>query len=159
MSVLKSIVLAGALVLTVLAWAPAPARANTYGSRQYYSNWSYHAKRGYYYRTYYYKPHADYYGYKHHYVIYYSARPYYYYYNPYKKYYWGRCPVRSEGKARYSLLPEEARKSRLEDIPEKAFPDFGPTPPIPDSNGKDGGRLDLPPDDLPGEDPLPPKSK
>jgi hypothetical protein len=148
MSKLKSVGLAGALALVALALMP--AQASAYGSRQYYSGWSgrNYSRSGYYYRAYYYKPKPSYYGYKHHYVMYYPSRPkYYYYYNPYKKQYWGRCPVDTDGKGEYSMLPVEYRKANLDEIPEKAFPKPGKMPQIPE--GEDEETLDLPPDDLP----------
>jgi hypothetical protein len=124
------------------------ARADHYGSRQYYGGW--HRYSNYYYRSYYYKPYSDYYGYKHHYVIYYPTRPqYYYYYNPYKHYYWGRCPTYTDGTQAYSLLPEEHRKGDIDEIQETAFPQPGNMPKIPDA--KDNAQVDLPPDDLPPE--------
>jgi hypothetical protein len=146
---LRSVILAGALALAALAMAP--AQASLYRSRQYYSGWRHNSSDGYYYRSYYYKPRSDYSGYRHHYVIYYPSRPrYYYYYNPYKKHYWGRCPVETDGKEEYSMLAEGDRKASLDDIPEKAFPKPGRMPRIPDADEKDDERVDLPPDDLPG---------
>jgi len=118
-----------------------------YGSpRQYYSGWEHGSH--YSYRNYYYKPTPTYSGYKHHYVIAYpSDQKHLYYYNPYKKTHWGRCDAYGDGHASYSHLPEEYQRSSLADIPESAFPPSGKLPPIPES--RDGGRLDLPPDDLP----------
>jgi hypothetical protein len=146
---LKSVGLAGVLALVALALAP--AQASAYGSRQYYSGWRNNSRGGYYYRSYYYKPRPSYYGYKHHYVVYYPSRPkYYYYYNPYKNQYWGRCPVETDGKGEYSMLAEGDRKANLDDIPEKAFPEPGRMPRIPEATEKDEEQLDLPPDDLPG---------
>ncbi len=118
------------------------------GPRQYYSEWKKHPTREYHYRSYYYKPRADYRGYKHHYVVHYASKPNHnYYFNPYKKQFWGRCPVEHNGNSEYSLLPTQFRKEQITDIPEDAFPPVGPLPPIPDS--EDGEILDLPPDDLP----------
>src|SRR6266851_2861431 len=100
----------------------------------------------------YYKPNADYYGYRHHYVIYFPQRPdYYYFYNPYTKRYWGRCPVKHDGKAAYALLKESDRRETLADIPGSAFPKPGAMPAVPDST--DGESMDLPPDDLPQMEP------
>jgi hypothetical protein len=130
------------------------ARANTYYTRQYYSTWRKHPQRSYHYRYYYYKPSTTYVGYKHHYVIYYPSRPRYaYFYNPYRKVYWGRCPIQTGGKGEYSLLAEKDRKGTLEEIPEAAFPKPGPVPPVPESS--DGVAMELPPDDLPADDALP----
>lgn len=128
----------------------ASVRANDgYGSpRQYYSGWQQGPNSSYYYRNYYYKPTPTYAGYKHHYVIAHpSDHQHLYFYNPYKKTYWGRCDAYSEGQPTYSHLPAEFQRSSLAEIPESAFPPAGKTPAIPES--KDGGRLDLPPDDLP----------
>jgi len=139
----------------VLAVGLAPgleAQATTYYTRQYYSSWRKHPTRTYYYRYYYYKPATTYVGYKHHYAIYYPQRPkYVYFYNPYKKVYWGRCPVQTGGKGQYSLLAEKDRKGNIDEIPESAFPKPGPLPPVPESS--DGTPMELPPDDLPAEEP------
>ena len=125
--------------------------AGIYYVRQYYSGWHSHNEGHYYYRHYYYKPSPTYTGYRHHYVIYYPTRPkYYYYYNPYKKVYWGRCPVDYNGQEQYSMLAEQDRKGDLAQIPETAFPKPTATPPIPEST--DGEKLDLPPDDPPASD-------
>lgn len=117
--------------------------------RSYYSSWSYYPKRTYYYRYYYYKPYNAYDGYKYHYTIYYPTQPrYVYYYNPGTKYYWGRYDLEEKG---YSMLAEKDRKTKLEDIPESAFPKPGKMPAIPES--KDGETI--PPiaaDDLPTKD-------
>ena len=131
-----------------------PARADHYSARQYYGGW--HSYHNYYYRSYYYKPYSDYYGYKHHYAIYTPKYPkYVYFYNPYKKQYWGRCPVDHGGKPVYSMLAEKDRKGDLEEIPESAFPAPGPVPPMPEST--DGATMELPPDDLPAGENLPNK--
>jgi hypothetical protein len=141
--------------LLLLAVTPGqPARSDTYSARQYYSGWVKPTSKPYSYRYYYYKPTADYVGYKYQYVIHYPSRPkYYYYYNPYKKVYWGRCPSHCDGKPAYSQLPPEACKSRLEDIAESDFPPMGNLPKIPESN--DGATVDLPPSDAPPAETLP----
>lgn len=132
------------------------AAANNYSPRQYYGSWSYHPTKHYHYRPYYYKPTPTYTGYKHHYVIYQPAQPrYYYYYNPYRKTYWGRCPVDHGGKEAYSHLAPEHQKGDLKDIPETAFPAPGALPPIPESDATANVKLDLPPDDLPAASPAP----
>ena len=148
MNVLKSVALAGVLLLA----AAAPSPAAGYAPRQYYSGWSY-SNYGYYYRSYYYKPYATYTSYHHHYVVYYPSRPYYYYYNPYKRVYWGRTPVNHNGKDVYSLLAEEHRKGTLSQIKEEHFPKPGPMPSIPES--KDNEKMEVPPADLPTGDTLP----
>jgi hypothetical protein len=154
MNAAKSIGLVGICLLGTL-WA-GEARGQYYVVRQYYSSWRKYPQRDYYYRVYYYKPTVSYAGYRHHFVIYTPARPqYYYYYNPYRRVYWGRCPVQNEGKQLYSLLAEADRKATLEEIPEKAFPKPGKLPALPESDPKEKAQLDLPPDDLPAGNTLP----
>ena len=134
------------------ALASASATAQDYGSpRQYYGSWKKHPTHDYQYREYYYKPAPEYRGYKHHYVIRTPKKPkHQYFYNPYKKRYWGRCPVDHGGQPMYSRLAEADQRVKLSEIPESAFPPPGELPPIPDSD--DGALLDLPPDDLPAFD-------
>lgn len=115
--------------------------------RQYYSHWQKAPASEYAYRTYYYKPAEDYAGYKHHYVI--HKGDYNYYYNPYEKKVWGRCHAQHNGQPLYQLLAPQDRRASISEIPETAFPQPGPLPPIPES--KDQVVLDLPPDDLPAE--------
>ena len=125
------------------------AKAGYYGYRQYYSSWSYYPTYKYYYRTYYYKPYRAYTGYKYHYCVHYPKRPrYVYYYNPYRKVYWGRYDLESQG---YSLLAEKDRKQDLNAIPESAFPEPGQMPFIPESEGaEERVRIDAPSrEDLP----------
>ena len=140
-------------VVLSLGLVPLLSGATQASPRQYYGAWSKHPTRSYYYRTYYYKPTADHIGYKYHYVIYYPSQPkYYYYYNPYRKVYWGRCPVKySADTGYYSHLSENDQKGKLSEIDEKAFPPMTKLPPIPDS--KDKTPLDLPPDDRPTDEP------
>lgn len=127
------------------------AHANPYSSRQYYSGWNYNKTKSYYYRTYYYKPKKDYYGWKHNYMTYYPRQPkyakHYYYYNPYKKTYWGRVPTSCGGEPQYEILEPMDRKEELKDIPEPAFKKMDKMPPIPEST--DSVPMDLPPDDVP----------
>ncbi len=144
-------------VLLLAACAGPEVLGKGYYSRQYYSSWK-KSSSGYHYRTYYYKPRASYRGYRHHYAIYHSHRPrYVYYYNPYKKQYWGRCPVADyqSGKPTYSLLPEKARKANLEDIAEADFPPPKAMPRIPEAD--DDEAMEPPPDDLPPGKGLPQK--
>lgn len=115
--------------------------------RQYYSAWQKPAGAEYPYRTYYYKPSADYAGYKHHYVI--LKDDHCYYYNPYEKKVWGRCHAQHQGKPQYQLLAPKDRRPTIAEIPETAFPPAAALPPIPES--RDNQQLDLPPDDLPAE--------
>jgi len=143
MRLLKLFCLAGLLALGAGVTAPV-SEANPYSSRQYYSSWKKHTSHNYHYRTYYYKPHKDYYGYKHQYVMYYPSRKYnkhYYYYNPYKKVYWGRCPTHCGGTPQYSELAEKDRKGELGEISESAFPPPGKMAPMPEST--DGATMDL----------------
>lgn len=124
-----------------------------YQHRQYYGNWHAH-QSGYSYRPYYFKPNNQFHGYRHHYVIHHPKDPrHLYFYNPYKKQFWGRCPVAAGGKALYSMLAEKDRAGELEKIPETAFPEPGPLPTVPEAT--DGLKLDLPPDDLPDISALP----
>ncbi len=146
-----ALVLAGGCLLGGLAVA------NTYAPRQYYGGWKKHAKPGYSYRHYYYKPTPTYYGYKHHHVVHNKATPRYnYYYNTYSKKYWGRCPAGEykTGQPYYEILKDEHRKPELKEIEEKHFSAHKDTktnrdamPPIPES--KDGVPMDRGPDDKP----------
>jgi hypothetical protein len=152
MNMIKYLCLTSVLALTV--GAEVDLRAAVYTHRQYYSSWQKHPQRNYHYRYYYYKPTPTYAGYQHHYVVYFPQRPkHLYYYNPYKKVYWGRCPTDCGGREQYSLLAEKDRKASVDEIPEAAFPKPAAMPPIPEST--DGAKVDLPPDDLPGEAGLP----
>ncbi len=136
------------LISSVATFASTPAEAQAYGPRQYYSSWNQHPSRSYHYRSYYYKPTATYSGYKHHYVVYHPSKPQYlYFYNPYKRQYWGRCPVGAQGEGKYSMLAEKDRKGSLSEIPESAFPAPSAVPAAPETEDKIP--LDLPPDDLP----------
>jgi hypothetical protein len=150
MKALKILALAGVLSLAAVA----TAQAGGYGPRQYYSGWSY-TNYGYYYRTYYYKPYPTYTSYNYHYVVYYPSRPYYYYYNPYTKAYWGRSPVKHDGKEVYSILAPEHRKGTLTEIKEEHFPKAGAMPKVPEA--KDDVKIDVPPGDLPTGETLPKK--
>jgi hypothetical protein len=148
MKALKSLALAGVLLLTTVA----SSQAARYSARQYYTGWSY-TNYGYYYRTYYYKPYPTYTSYSYHYVVYYPSQPYYYYYNPYRQVYWGRSPIKNNGTEVYSLLAEEHRKGTLREIKEENFPKPGPMPSIPES--KDNEKMEVPPSDLPTGETLP----
>lgn len=128
--------------------------ASTYGARQYYGTTYKHQRYGYSYRPLYYKPTASFGGYRHHYAVYHPRyRNHVYFYNPYKKTYWGRCPVNYGDKPVYSMLAEKDRRATIEEIDEAAFPTPGKLPPLPDSD--DGATLELPPDDVPGDKGLP----
>jgi hypothetical protein len=114
-------------------------------ARQYYSTWSYHSVHRYHYRQYFYKPVATATAYSYHYVISYPTQPrYFYFYNPVKKHYWGRYDIEAKG---YSILAENDRKEKLEDIKECAFPKPGKMPNMPES--KEKIEMDVPPNDLP----------
>jgi len=143
-------------LLATGAIAPSTATGQHF-SRQYYGGWHAHPG-GYHYRSYYYKPHAQFSGFKHHYVIHHPRFPQHlYFYNPYKKVFWGRCPVDHGGQPVYSLLAEKDRSGDIDKIPESAFPKPGPLPEIPEAT--DGVKLDLPPDDLPDIAALPTGNK
>ena len=117
---------------------PGTAQAGRY-YRQRYSSWSYHPTRSYYYTRYTYHPvvSTTTTTYKFHYAIHYPTRPrYVYYYNPVRRVYWGRYDIQEAG---YSLLKEEDRKEKLDDIPESAFPKPGEMPAIPESS--DGEKM------------------
>lgn len=136
-----------AVVAVTFIGSPQPLQAQQSHHRQYYGNWHSHPA-GYSFRPYYYKPHLQFAGFKHHYVIHHPRFPQHlYFYNPYTKKFWGRCPADHGGKPQYSLLAEKDRSGELEKIPESAFPKPAGLPPIPEST--DGATLDLPPDDLP----------
>jgi hypothetical protein len=136
------------IVPAAAALLSSPVDAQNYVHRQYYSGWRKHNVHAYHYRFYYYKPTPTYSGYKHHYVIYFPTRPRHcYFYNPYKRGYWGRCPIDHGGQPMYSMLAEADRKQNVADIPEAAFPKPGPVPSIPEAS--DNLPLDLPPDDVP----------
>ena len=134
-----------------------PVKASHFTIRQYYSGWYHYPRHNYYYRYYYYKPYPTYYGYKYHYTLYYPTRPkYYYYYNPYKKLFYGRCPVDHGGRPIYSWLKPEHQRPLLTQVDETNFPvpDGRTTPPIPESDPAkeiDGKplQMDLPPGDPP----------
>ena len=142
-----------ACLSTVLLTAAPTGAADHGGARQSFGSWHRHPN-GFSYRPYYYKPHPNFVGHKHHYVIHFQKHPRHnYFYNPYKKQFWGRCPVTTDGTPSYSLLDPKDRKGDINKIPESAFPKPGAMPPIPEST--DGATLDLPPDDLPAADELP----
>lgn len=154
MTRVKAYLLVAVMMATVLGGMVATAEAR---GRQYYGGWSYRPTHRYYYRSYYYKPYASYGRYNYHYCVYYPSRPrYVYYYNPYRKVYWGRYDLEQKG---YSLLADEDRKEKLDDIPESAFPEPAEMPAIPES--EDGEQVapiaqeDLPatetPEDVPNE--------
>jgi hypothetical protein len=127
------------------------AFAANFGPRQYYSGWQKHPNFRYHFRKYFFKPTPQFSGFRHHFVIHHPQRPkHLYFYNPYKKQFWGRCEAQRNGAAKYSLLAVKDRKGSLKEIPETAFPEPGPLPPMPES--EDGTLLDLPPDDLPDLD-------
>jgi len=137
--------------LAILVGGAAFAADFHFGPRQYYGPWHKHPTHSYFYRPYFYKPRVNFAGYRHHYVIHFPRRPqYHYFYNPYQRKFWGRCPVKQGDEPKYSMLTEKDRKAKASDIPESAFPEPGPLPEIPEST--DGGKLDLPPDDLPEEE-------
>ena len=100
--------------------------------RQYYTAWTFHAERGYWYRTLHFKPEPGYLGYRHHYCIHYVSQPQYvYFYDPYDKVYWGRFDVRGMPGEQFSVLDPEDRRERLSDVPADAFPPEGEIPTLP----------------------------
>ncbi len=138
----------GAVAIALLAPALMALAGDGYGARQYYSEWQASPKTTYAYRYYYYKPAADYGGYKYQVVVHYPSKPKWnYFYNPYKKVFWGRCPSEYGDQPVYSILPPEMRKPTVAEIPEKAFPAPSAVPNVPDST--DNAKLDLPPNDPP----------
>lgn len=143
----RLVLMLAALTLAVGSAAPVMAQGY-YSPRQYYGSWKQYPSKNYYYRQYYYKPAPTYSGYKHHYVIKPYESQHSYYYNPYKGQYWGRIKTQHDGKPEYSILKPEDRKGSLAEIPEGAFPEPGPLPPLPEA--EDDVTLDLPPDDVPG---------
>jgi hypothetical protein len=126
--VLAKVVLVVALVTGFNAAAQVSAADNH--TRQFFGSWHKHPK-GFSYRPYYYKPHQQFVGFKHHYVIHFQQRPHHnYFYNPYKQQFWGRCPTETNGEASYSLLAERDRGGDINKIAESAFPKPGKMPPI-----------------------------
>ena len=145
---MKSVkVLALSGVVALVAAAGVAFVRSDYG-RQYYGGWQ-RSAQGFYYSTHHYRPDAGALTFSTNYAIFYPEHPQYiYFFNPLKGTYWGRFDVKTKG---YSLLAEKDRAGRLKDIPEKAFPDEGPLPEIPDA--KDKLTLAEPPD-LPGGEKL-----
>lgn len=87
-------------------------------------------------------------------VIHFQHRPNHNYsYNPYKKQFWGRCPVETNREASYSLHAEKGRSGDTNKVAESAFPKPGKMPPIPEST--DGATLDLPQTIYPRPTPFP----
>jgi hypothetical protein len=146
-------VVSGIALITSLLESGNVGAVDNFSHRQFFGDWHRHPQ-GFNYRPYYYKPTPQFVGYKHHYVIHYQNHPQYnYFYNPYSQQFWGRCPAATDGKPSYSLLAKKDRSGDINKIPENAFPQAGPMPPIPEST--DGATLDLPPDDLPSSEALP----
>ncbi|MFG0287253.1 MAG: hypothetical protein ACF8CQ_03715 [Rhodopirellula sp. JB044] len=120
---------------------PESAEAGGY-YRQRYSSWSYKPSSSYYYSRYTYHPVVSTVTtrYHYHYAVHYPSRPrYVYYYNPVRRVYWGRYDIQEGG---YSMLKQEDRKEKLEEIPESAFPKPAEMPPIPESS--DGEKMAKP---------------
>lgn len=133
--------------LAVAVLVAALASLGAAAPRQYYSDWMYHPGKQYHYRSYYYKPNANFAGYNYHYAIHYPSEPrYVYYFNPYKRTYWGRYDTQGRPGQEYSLLAEKDCREVLKDIPAAAFPAPGKMPAIPESS--DGAPIE-PPRDLP----------
>lgn len=110
------------LLTAFLSLATVTVSASADEPRQGYGPWEKTAKH-YFHRDYAFKPTpgSDY---EIHRVIWYPSQPeYYYYWNPKSRVFWGRAIVESAFGCRplYQLLPPEARKCDLKDIPDKAF--------------------------------------
>lgn len=121
------------IALALLALAAAPALADA-GS---YSAYAYSASRGYGYRSYSYYS-VTYQTVRTHVAVYHPRHPgYVYYYNPHSRVYWGRYDVAA---GTYQLLPADARKATLAEIPDSAFGEPGALPPA-----EPGGEGLLPP--------------
>ena len=135
--------LLGMLTAAPVAFAQLP------GDRQYYSGWTKHSTRSYYYRHFYYKKAAGDTTYTYHYGIYYPSRgKQVYMYNPHTRKFWGRW----EG-SKYSLLPKEKQKTLIDDIAAEDFPAAGAAPNIPGID--DSIVMIAPPDDFPKREPGP----
>src|ERR1017187_6179235 len=130
----------GLACLTPLTFAQAP------GQRQYYSAWTKHTAKNYYYRNYYYKKAPNDEKYSYHYAIYYPSRgKRVYMYNPQTRKYWGAW----EGD-KYSLLPKEKQKASIDEIAAEDFPPFAAAPIIPGVDDK--VTMIPPPKDFPKAD-------
>ena len=111
----------GIVCLSSLSFAQAP------GDRQYYSAWTKHTTKNYYYRNYYFKKSANDEKYTYHYAIYFPSRgKRIFMYNPQSRKYWGAWEV-----DKYSLLPKEKQKASIDEIAAEDFPAFGAAPTIP----------------------------
>src|SRR5436190_21276528 len=153
MRIVRHLIVLPAFLFICLLGASQTRTADHFGTPQFFGDWHNHA-RGFSFRPYYYKPHNNFVGFKHHYVVHFQSHPLFnYFYNPYTRQFWGRCPVATEGEASYSLLAENDRNGDINKIPESAFPKAGAMPPVPEST--DGATMDLPPDDLPTANELP----
>ena len=153
MRIVRHHIVLPAFLFICLLGASQTRAVDHFGSRQFFGDWHNHA-RGFSFRPYYYKPHNNFVGFKHHYVVHFQSHPRFnYFYNPYTRQFWGRCPVETKGEANYSLLAENDRNGDINKIPESAFPEAGAMPPVPEST--DGATMDLPPDDLPTANELP----
>ena len=144
MNAARTIAMACLLAAGLLLARPAGAAEPL---RQYYSAWTYHPERGYWYRTFHYKPSPDYLGYRRHYCIHYASQPQYvFFYNPYERLYWGRFDVGARPGRQFSILDLRDRRERLSDVPAGAFPPGGEMPVLPGAS--DAARI-VTPDDLP----------
>lgn len=137
-----------ALLFAVIAGSLLAADRAEAAYRQFYGSWAYHSGHGYHHRCLYFKPAADDTSFRSHYCIYYASKPrYVYFWNRYEQKYWGRFDTEGKAGARYSILKEEDRREKLDEIPESAFPPPGAMPVIP--GAEDGVTIDPP--DLPKE--------
>lgn len=133
--------------LVVLGCAAMSAGLLHAAPRAYYTPWTHHAQRGYFYRHFYFKPEANQPAYRHHYAIHFPQQPLYvYFYDPQEGVYWGRYDFKYQG---FSLLEPEARKPLVSQIPAEAFPLPGELPPLP--GAQDGFKVPrVIEDELPG---------
>src|SRR4051812_39568680 len=100
------------LILGILCLAPLTSAQTAPNHRQYYSTWTKHGTKNYYYCSYHYKASADDTDYQYHYGIYYPSRgKRIYMYNPNTRKFWGAW----DG-TKYSLLPKDKQKASLDDI-------------------------------------------
>jgi hypothetical protein len=107
-----------AAAVLLLGELPAAQAQYPYYERNTWYNYSGPSGR-FYYAHYYYAPRV----YHHAYYYPYVSTRYVYYYSVTTRRYWGRYDMKSK---KYSLLPKDKRKEKLEDIKEKDFPEPKP---------------------------------
>ncbi len=120
------------LLFVAVSCLTAGANGEPPAARQYYTAWTKHTSRPYYYRYYYYKAAPAASAYSYHYAIYYPSRgKRVYMYNPRSKKYWGYW----DGDT-YSLLPGDKQKASIEDIAAEDFPKPAGAPNIPEAEDR-----------------------